>query len=951
MPTIYIENKPYEVPAGQNVLHACLSLGFNLPYFCWHPGMHSIGACRQCAVKHFKDENDKHGRVEMACMLHASDGTRVSISDPDAAEFRTAVCEWLMTNHPHDCPVCDEGGECHLQDMVVMTGHNYRRYRYQKRTHRNQDLGPFINHEMNRCIACYRCVRFYNDYAGGRDLTVLNSHNHIYFGRDEDGVLESEFSGNLIEVCPTGVFTDKTLKEHFTRKWDLQTAPSVCAHCSVGCNTIPGERYGTLRRIRNRYNEQVNGYWLCDRGRFGYEFVNDPLRIRQPLVRSETGRSHARQSVESPPSGDGGYGVESRSAGDGGHGVELLPAGDGGYGALQPVERSVAVDRAAELLRDSESVIGIGSPRASLEANFALRTLVGPDRFYCGLSDQHCRHIESVLKILQQGPARSPSLADIGDADVTLILGEDISNTAPLMALAIRQAALSQEMSIAEDLHIPAWQDAAVREAIQKERGPVFIATPSATRLDDLGTQLYRAAPDDIARLGFAIAHALSDESPAVDDLPQELTDLAQTIADALRGAKRPLIVSGTSLENQAILQAAANVAWALCAQGLPAELSYAVPECNSLGMGLLGNRGIDTAWDELAGGRAETLVILENDLYRRADAATIDKLFSAAKQVIVIDHLPHPTMARADIVFPAATFAEGDGTLINNEGRAQRSYQVFVPAGEVQESWRWLRDLMTAAGNQAAQTWSALDDITASLAASLPVFADLSKVAPSAAFRIAGEKIPRQPHRYSGRTAMHADVDVSESPPPNDPDSPLAFSMEGYQGQPPPELIAHYWTPGWNSVQALNKFQEEVGGSLKGGDSGHRLIEPSQHADVAYFKSVPKPFYARDDQWLAVPLYHVFGSEELSARAPAVAKLVPGPYVAVSPDDAKQLGVDEGGDLELLSEGLAYRWPVKIDAALARGVMGLPAGLPQTATMCLPKWVSLLPIKVIGGE
>ena len=104
----------------------------------------------------------------MACMTPAADGTRISIADPEAAAFRASVIEWLMTNHPHDCPVCEEGGECHLQDMTVMTGHAYRRYRFTKRTHRNQYLGPFINHEMNRCIACYRCVRFYRDYAGGR---------------------------------------------------------------------------------------------------------------------------------------------------------------------------------------------------------------------------------------------------------------------------------------------------------------------------------------------------------------------------------------------------------------------------------------------------------------------------------------------------------------------------------------------------------------------------------------------------------------------------------------------------------------------------------------------------------------------------------------------------------------------------------------------------------------
>ncbi len=154
-------------------MKTCLGLGFDLPYFCWHPAMHSVGACRQCAVKQFRDENDTRGSIVMACMTPVTDGMRVSIDDPEARRFRSGVIEWMMTNHPHDCPVCDEGGECHLQDMTVMTGHCQRRFRFKKRTCTNQDLGPFVAHEMNRCIACYRCTRFYNEYAGGRDFGVI----------------------------------------------------------------------------------------------------------------------------------------------------------------------------------------------------------------------------------------------------------------------------------------------------------------------------------------------------------------------------------------------------------------------------------------------------------------------------------------------------------------------------------------------------------------------------------------------------------------------------------------------------------------------------------------------------------------------------------------------------------------------------------------------------------
>src|SRR6185312_6891480 len=226
--TVHIDGRDYRVDATQNLLHACLSLGFDLPYFCWHPAMGSVGACRQCAVKQFKDENDTRGKLVMACMTPAAPNTRISIRDPEAVAFRAAIIEGMMLNHPHDCPVCDEGGECHLQDMTVMTGHDYRRTRFPKRTFHDQYLGPFVYHQVNRCIQCYRCVRFYRNYAGGHDLNSFDIRNTVFFGRDKDGVLESEFAGNLVEVCPTGVFTDRTLRQHYTRKWDLRMAPSIC---------------------------------------------------------------------------------------------------------------------------------------------------------------------------------------------------------------------------------------------------------------------------------------------------------------------------------------------------------------------------------------------------------------------------------------------------------------------------------------------------------------------------------------------------------------------------------------------------------------------------------------------------------------------------------------------------------------------------------------------------
>lgn len=865
MAKVHVDGKQFEMDADQNLLHGCLSAGLNLPYFCWHPALGSVGACRQCAVKQFKDEHDSHGKLVMACLTPAADGARISIEDREAADFRAAVIEGLMLNHPHDCPVCDEGGECHLQDMTVMTGHDSRDYAFEKRTFQNQDLGPLVNQEMNRCIQCYRCVRYYRDYAGGKDLNAFASRNTVFFGRHEDGTLENEFSGNLVEICPTGVFTDKTLKRHYARKWDQQFAPSICVHCAVGCNITIGERYGVLRRVLNRYNHDVNGYFLCDRGRFGYEFVNQEKRIREPILNgqaasAESASSHLRQSV-----------TRGRT-------------------------------------------IGIGSPRASLESNFALRTLVGADRFFSGMEDHQARLAGLMIEILRRGPMRTPAIGEVELCDAVLILGEDVTNVAPRIALSLRQSVRQQPMTVAPELHIPMWMDHGVRDAVQENKGPLYIANPYATRLDDAATDTLRAAPDDIARFGFAIAHALDGESPASGEFP-----LAGEIARALKGAKKPLVISGPSCNSEAVIKAAANIA-----RASGAALFFTMPECNTAGAALLGGGSLNAAFREVLDGRADTAIILENDLYRRAPEAKVDAFFNALEHAMVLDYLPTKTTERADLVLPAATFAESDGTFISSEGRAQRFFQAFVPHGGVEASWRWLRK----------ESWRNLDEILAALAAEFPELAGAQAAAPSGAFRMAGAKIPREPYRCSGRTSVLANINVSEPKPPDDPDSPLAFSMEGTPDQPPPALIPFFWEPGWNSIQATNAYQKEIGGPLKGGDPGIRLIEPGQPDGQPYFSEIPAAFEPRDGQWLLLPLHHIFGSDELSSSAPALARLATQPYVAVNSTDFV-----EGAEVRVSIGESSFRLPVRTRADLPRGVAGLPAGVPPLAGMSLPAW------------
>jgi NADH-quinone oxidoreductase subunit G len=893
--TIFIDGRPYEVGAEDNLLHACLSHGLDVPYFCWHPALGSVGACRQCAVKQYRDANDKVGHIVMSCMTPSADGARVSIADPEAKQFRASVIEWLMTNHPHDCPVCEEGGHCHLQDMTVMTGHASRRYRFTKRTHKNQYLGPLINHEMNRCIACYRCVRYYKDYAGGSDLDVYGAAHNVYFGRTTDGVLENEFSGNLVEVCPTGVFTDKTHGERYNRKWDMQYSPSICQGCSVGCNISPGERYGELRRIENRYNGSVNHYFLCDRGRFGYGYVNRKDRPRQPLVRRD--------------------------------------------GSLVAVEVGEALARAAELLKSARGVIGIGSPRASLESNFALRALVGAEHFHDGHASGEAALVRCVLEALRASPAPAATLRSIEGADTVLVLGEDVTNTAPRVALAVRQSAHGKAGVMAAEKHVPDWQAEACANVGQHEKHPVFIASTAATRLDDIAADTWPAAPNDIARLGFAVAHALDAAAPPVEGLDPTTAQRAETIAGGLSAARRPLIVSGTGTGSAAVVLAATNVALALHARGQKAELCLIVPEVNSLGLALLntGRDGCDLE-SALAGierGEADTLVVLENDLYRRADRARVDAILARVR-LIVLDHQSHATAAKAEVVLPAGSFAESDGTVVSQEGRAQRYFKLYEPGyydprSVIRESWAWLDDLR-ARGHLAEGRH--FDQVTAAVAHALPALREIVHAAPNAQFRMRGLKVAREPHRYSGRTAMRANLSVHEPRQPRDADTALAFSMEGHNGTQagarPSALIPYAWAPGWNSPQSWNKFQDEVGGQLQGGDPGVRLIEPPAGGAAArYHDEIPSPFVARAGEWQALPLAHIFGSEELSARAAPLASLIPAAYVALHPADADALEAHENSNLEVTLPGATVSLPLRRRSDVPRGTVGLAVGVP----------------------
>ncbi|OOS05051.1 NADH dehydrogenase subunit G [Moraxella cuniculi DSM 21768] len=960
MAVIHIDGKTVEVDGSDNLLAACLSLGIDVPYFCYHPALGSVGSCRQCAVKQYNNEEDYQagrGRLVMSCMVAPTNDMYISVNDEEAKNFRKHIVEYLMTNHPHDCPTCEEGGHCHLQDMTYMSGHRQRRYRFTKRTHHNQDLGSFINHEMNRCIACYRCVRFYKDYAGGKDFGVYASNNRVYFGRETDGQFESEFSGNLTEVCPTGVFTDKTHSDRYNRKWDMQYAPSVCHGCSTGCSISAGERYGELRRIENRYNPDVNGYFLCDRGRFGYGYVNRADRPTSPYQNTPTGK------------------------------IQL--------------DAEAALDKVIALLR-GKKLIGIGSDMASLESNFALKKLVGAANYSTGWSMAVQTLVDKSVEILRNHSVYNPSVAQIEQADAVFILGEDITQTAARVALSVRQAAKNKARQMATALRTDHWLAEPVQRIGQGDFSPIYVVDVVDTKLDDIAKTSVVASIEDIARFGYLVAEVIDCFDVHLDNLvkpnldaDEQMLTLAYQIAVDLVSANQPLVISGTSLGSQAVIEAAACIAQSLSKKrqaikatneaeiahyqaeqntdvsaDLPshdpqliakpehpqtdtqktdqakivrpepkpldthfapiAAIYLALPAANSAGISLLGGRAIE----EVLAQEYEAVIVLENDL---SQLGTVNALAQIAnKTLIVLDHQHYPWHNQADVVLSAASFAEADGTLVSSEGRAQRFFQAYdkkyyEPNSNIKDSWRWLYALSHEL-NQTALA-AHLDEVIDDIAEQVHGLAAIKDAAPTADYRIRGLKIAREPRRYSGRTAIRATLSVHEPMQPKDLDTALTFSMEGYVGDKTSAAsIPFAWAAGWNSPQAWNKYQSKIGGRLKGGDIGVRLFdylpklehcyasqrqEISDPANTSVFHGVVRLF----------PVHQLFASSPLASRSPVVAEQIQAIGWYMNENDANLWQVRAGDLLAIDSLYGEIVLPVVIVEYVPDGCVGYAAG------------------------
>ncbi|MBX6377133.1 MAG: (2Fe-2S)-binding protein, partial [Clostridia bacterium] len=282
MITVTIDGRTVEVEPGTLIVEAAKRVGIHIPTYCYHPKLDPAGLCRICLV-----EVEKMPKLQTACSTPVSEGMVVHTDTPAVAEARRGVMEFLLLNHPLDCPICDKGGECDLQNYSYRYGSPLSRLQDAKEHKRKAAiLGPFIVLDEERCILCRRCVRFDTEVAREGTLTVFDRGTHSVIGTADGSPYVSYFSGNTIELCPVGALTSR-LYRFRARPWDLERTPVVCHHCPVGCNLEAHTRQGRLERLVVRENPATDGGWLCDRGRFGYRYAQEGPRLRQPLLRRD----------------------------------------------------------------------------------------------------------------------------------------------------------------------------------------------------------------------------------------------------------------------------------------------------------------------------------------------------------------------------------------------------------------------------------------------------------------------------------------------------------------------------------------------------------------------------------------------------------------------------------------------------------------------------------------
>jgi len=398
--TLTIEGRQVTVAAGTSILEAAKVAGVLVPHYCYHPGLPVAGVCRMCLV-----EVEKMPKLAPSCATAVADGQVVHVYSEKALEARKGVLELLLINHPLDCPICDQAGECELQDYTFQEGRADSRYREPKRFNPVEDFGGDVLYVTNRCILCTRCVRFMDDVHEAPVLNVSERGDRAVIGKASDADLTQPWAGNVIDLCPVGALVSKDFLNK-ARAWELDRTASVCSGCSQGCNTIIETRDNIVMRQRPRSNAAVNHHFMCDHGRLDYRWMNRPDRLQAPAIK--------RNDV------------------------------------LTPVDWEIACAEAAEVLGGQRAYV-VASPQLSNEALFLLRQIVaktggagafrcatGPEAPLPGVADLSLRadRAPNVQGAELLGFTRNDAnvLAGLRDGDVLILADEDLAGVDPSAA-------------------------------------------------------------------------------------------------------------------------------------------------------------------------------------------------------------------------------------------------------------------------------------------------------------------------------------------------------------------------------------------------------------------------------------------------------------------------------------------------------------------------------------
>jgi NADH-quinone oxidoreductase subunit G len=388
---LVVDGAPVAVPKGTLVIEAAFRAGSDVPYFCYHPRLTSVGACRMClASVELEMFGQRRASIMATCTIPCSEGMVVKTQTPEVKKAQNGILELLLANHPLDCPICDRGGECPLQNMTISYGPPTSRFTEEKRHYpKAKPISDYVVLDRERCITCMRCTRFADEIAGDGKLDLINRGAQTEIGPFMGASFDSNFSGNTIEICPVGALTSRQFRFK-GRPWEVKSVDSVCSKCGNGCNIAVGHRLGELVRINARTNEEINEEWTCDRGKFGHEYVNSEARLTTPLIRDLDGK-------------------------------------------LQPASWDAALTKIVEALKHykPEQIGGIGSTRATLEDNYLFAKLLKG-----AIGTAHVGHQMHPYPLIPM----QTSIAELESAKKIISVGMKLEDDQPIVYLRVHKA-------------------------------------------------------------------------------------------------------------------------------------------------------------------------------------------------------------------------------------------------------------------------------------------------------------------------------------------------------------------------------------------------------------------------------------------------------------------------------------------------------------------------------